>query len=176
MPRPSESDLSLLKRLQSGDRTAVADLYDRHFDHLYSLVVNLVDGEQRTAEEIVQETLLTAIRSAKRFHGQSSIYIWLCSIAYQKLVEHHRPREHKHTVSGPDVHATDAAVDTRWAVNLALEKLPPDYRQVLVLKYVEGMSIQEVAEIIHRSPKATDDLLTRARQALQSHLAEVQEG
>jgi RNA polymerase sigma-70 factor, ECF subfamily len=190
---PAEQDADMLKRLQGGDRTAMAELYDRYFDRLYSLVFNQVDRNRDIAEDIVQETFLAALKSAKGFKGRSSAYTWLCSIAYHKVADHYRrqSRERKRMVSGIDVDTVDdtenpgrqpqpdsliESAETRQVVNEALAKLPWDYRQVLILKYVEEMSVLEIGQIMDRSPKSIEGLLTRSRKALQTHLSGLREG
>ena len=190
---PLEQDADMLQRLHGGDRTAMADLYDRYFDRLYSLVLNQVDRNRDIAEDIVQETFLAALKSAKGFKGRSSAYTWLCSIAYHKVADHYRrqSRERKRMVSGIDVDTVDdvenpgrqpqpdsliESAETRQVVNEALAKLPWDYRQVLILKYVEEMSVLEISQIMDRSPKSIEGLLTRSRKALQTHLSGLREG
>jgi DNA-directed RNA polymerase specialized sigma24 family protein len=69
---PLEQDADMLKRLQGGDRTAMAELYDRYFDRLYSLVFNQVDRNRDIAEDIVQETFLAALKSAKGSRGAAA--------------------------------------------------------------------------------------------------------
>jgi RNA polymerase sigma-70 factor (ECF subfamily) len=190
---PLEQDADMLKRLHDGDRTAMAELYDRYFDRVYSLVFNQVDRNRDVAEDIVQETFLAALKSAKGFKGRSSAYTWLCSIAYHKVADHYRrqSRERKRMVSGVDVDTVDVSenpgtqpqpdsliesAETRQVVNEALAKLPWDYRQVLILKYVEELSVQEISQIMDRSPKSIEGLLTRSRKALQTQLAGLREG
>ena len=190
---PLEQDADMLKRLHDGDRTAMGELYDRYFDRVYSLVFNQVDRNRDVAEDIVQETFLAALKSAKSFKGRSSAYTWLCSIAYHKVADHYRrqSRERKRMVSGVDVDTIDVSdnpgrqpqpdsliesAETRQVVNEALAKLPWDYRQVLILKYVEELSVQEISQIMDRSPKSIEGLLTRSRKALQTQLAGLREG
>jgi RNA polymerase sigma-70 factor (ECF subfamily) len=190
---PLEQDADMLKRLHDGDRTAMAELYDRYFDRVYSLVFNQVDRNRDVAEDIVQETFLAALKSAKGFKGRSSAYTWLCSIAYHKVADHYRrqSRERKRMVSGVDVDTVDVSenpgtqpqpdsliesAETRQVVNEALAKLPWDYRQVLILKYVEELSVQEISQIMDRSPKSIEGLLTRSRKALQTQLVGLREG
>ena len=92
----------MLKRLHYSDRAALAELYDRYFDRVCSLVFNQVAGNREVAEDIVQDTFLAALKSAKGFKGRSSAYTWLCSIAYHKVADHYRrqSRERKRMVSG----------------------------------------------------------------------------
>ena len=68
------------------------------------------------------------------------------------------------------------SAETRQVVNEALPKLPLDYRQVLILKYVEEMAVLEISQIIDRSPKSMEGLLTRSRKALQTQLTGLREG
>jgi RNA polymerase sigma-70 factor (ECF subfamily) len=188
-----EHDADLLKRLHDGDQTAMGELYDRYFDRVYSLVFNQVDRNKDVAEDIVQETFLAALKSAKGFKGRSSAYTWLCSIAYHKVADHYRrqSRERKRIVSGVDVDTLDdtenpgrqpqpdsqiESAETRQVVNEALAKLPWDYRQVLILKYVEEMSVLEISHVMDRSPKSIEGLLTRSRKALQTQLSGLREG
>jgi RNA polymerase sigma-70 factor, ECF subfamily len=190
---PPERDAEMLERLRDGDNTAMAELYDRYFDRVYSLVFNQVDRNKEIAEDIVQETFLAALKSAKSFKGRSSAYTWLCSIAYHKVADHYRrqSRERKRMVSGIDVDTVDdeenpgrqpqpdsliESAETRQVVNEALSRLPWDYRQVLILKYVEEMSVQEISQVMDRSPKSIEGLLTRSRKALQTQLEGLREG
>jgi len=185
-----ESDL--IQRLRAGDKRACAECIDRHSAGVYRLALRMVSDPQE-AEDIVQETFLAALKSAKGFKGRSSAYTWLCSIAYHKVADHYRrqSRERKRMVSGIDVDTVDdtenpgrqpqpdsliESAETRQVVNEALAKLPWDYRQVLILKYVEEMSVAEISQIMDRSPKSIEGLLTRSRKALQTHLAGLREG
>ncbi len=171
----------------------MGELYDRYFDRLYSLVFNQVDRNKEVAEDIVQETFLAALKSSKGFKGRSSAYTWLCSIAYHKVADYYRrrARERKRMVSGIDVDTVEDAenpgrqpqpdsliesAETRQVVHEALSSLPWDYRQVLILKYVEDMSVQEISHVMERSPKSIEGLLTRARKALQTQLEGLGEG
>ncbi len=192
-PPPPERDAEMLERLRDGDGTAMAELYDRYFDRVYSLVFNQVDRNKEVAEDIVQDTFLAALKSAKGFKGRSSAYTWLCSIAYHKVADHYRrqSRERKRMVSGIDVDTVDdeenpgrqpqpdsliESAETRQVVHEALSRLPWDYRQVLILKYVEEMSVQEISQVMDRSPKSIEGLLTRSRKALQGQLEGLREG
>lgn len=183
--RTQESDL--LQRLQGNDPSAIEELYTTYFDRLYSLVYNQVDRDRSITEDIVQETFLAAVKSSKRFRGQSSTYTWLCSIAYHKVADFYRrkAREGKHRDLSFNVDALESgeqprknpqptdptsSIDTSIVVQQAMASLPPDHRQVLLLKYVEEMSVVEISRMMGRSPKSIEGLLARARKALQARL------
>jgi RNA polymerase sigma-70 factor (ECF subfamily) len=66
--------------------------------------------------------------------------------------------------------------EIRQSVHQALEGLPPDYQEVLVLKYLEEMPVLEISEVMGRSPKSVEGLLSRARKAMRDNLAENNHG
>jgi len=188
-----DSEAELAKKLRRGDPSAIEEVYNAYFDRLYSLVFNQVGRDQATAEDIVQETFLSAIKSASKFRGQSKLYTWLCSIAHHKTVDFYRRqgREAKHRNQPLDIDGIESAQipdseplapslieseETRQEVEQALFSLPPDYREVLILKYVEEMPASEISQIMGRSPKSVEGLLTRARKALRAMLAKQDKG
>ena len=182
-------DIELLQRIEKGDHDAVAELYNAHVDRIYSLIFNQVDRDRDTAQEILQETFFAAVRSAGRFHGKSMVYTWLCSIANRKVADYYRrkKRETKHRIQySLD---TDKMQDTDENVITILESeesskdikktlfsLPLHYRQVLLLKYVEKLPVLEISEIMERSPKSVEGLLTRARKEFQIKLTGLSKG
>lgn len=185
-------EAELVVKLHSGDPAAVEELYNTYFNRLYSLIFYQVGKDRQAAEDIVQETFLAALSSADKFRGQSNLYTWLCSIAHHKISDFYRQRgrEEKYTNhhinddAGFDkirdselpASASMESAEARQAVERALLDLPPDYRQVLILKYVEEISISEISQIMGRSAKSVEGLLTRARRTLRDRLAEQDEG
>lgn len=187
--RETTEDAELIDRLRQGDPAAMEYLYDTYFDRIYSLVFNQLGRDRAAAEDVVQETFLAAVRSQKRFRGHSSLYTWLCSIAYHKVADFHRRgfREHRHQQHSLDIDGNDPegfgrikstvtdmaeSVENRELVEKAMSRLPRDYRRVLILKYAEEMSVSEISRIMRRSPKSVEGLLTRARRALRAGQAE----
>jgi RNA polymerase sigma-70 factor (ECF subfamily) len=180
-------EVDLVRRLHRNDPSAIEELYTTYFDRLYSLVYNQVDRDRSTTEDIVQDTFLAAVRSSKRFRGQSSTYTWLCSIAYHKVADFYRRKasEARHVDRSFNVddlesgeqqteiaHYTNPtdSIDTAAVVQQAMAGLPWDYRQVLILKYVDELPVLEISRIMRRSPKSIEGLLSRARKALRSSL------
>ena len=181
--RDRTGDFELLQRIEKGDHDAVAALYNAHVDRIYALILNQVDRDRETAQEILQETFFSAVKSVGRFRGKSSVYTWLCSIANRKVADfyRHKKREAKHRVQYPV--DTDEMQDTSENITTIIESeesnenirkilysLPLHYRQVLLLKYVEKLPVSEISEIMERSPKSVEGLLTRARKEFQKKL------
>ena len=184
-PRETAEDAELMDRLRHADPAAVEYLYDTYFDRIYSFVFRLVGRDHGAAEDVVQETFLAALRTQKSFRGDSSLYTWLCSIAYHKVTDWQRRsyREHRSQQVSLDIDGRDPewsarsnpsapditeSVENREFVRKAMSELPGDYRKVLILKYVEEMSVSEISRIMKRSPKSVEGLLTRARRALRT--------
>jgi RNA polymerase sigma-70 factor (ECF subfamily) len=186
-------EVELVTRMRQGDTTALEQLYHRYFDRLYSLVYNQVGKDHGIAEDIVQETFLAVLKSAGKFRGQSKLYTWLCSIAYHKVADFHR-RQERHAKRGEQPHGISdeeleqiqdselpilskiESEETRQVVEQALLSLPLDYQQVLIFKYVEQMPVSEISQVMRRSPKSVEGLLTRARKTLRACLVQQSEG
>ena len=182
-------EAELIGRLKSGDPDAVAQIFNAYVDRVYSLVFNQVDRDHEAAQDIVQETFLAAAKSAKYFQGRSNISTWLCSIANRKVADFYRrkKRETKHRVNysidteqvqdrGESAVGLVESGESREIVRQALFSLPLHYRQVLIMKYVEGIPVSEIGTIMERSPKSVEGLLTRARKELQTKLTTQSEG
>ena len=186
---PLVYETELVKKLRSGDSTAMKELYNTYRDRLYSLVSEYVDGDQDVAEDIVQETFLTVLNSFSKFRGDSQLYDWLCSIAQHKISDFHRHQTRKTKMGGLpsdiDVRELEQIEDTkptalgamelketRHTVQQALVGLPSNYRQVLTLRYIEEMPVLRISQVMARSPKSVEGLLSRARKALHAKLAE----
>jgi RNA polymerase sigma-70 factor (ECF subfamily) len=183
-------ETKLVKKLRSGDSRAREDFYNIYRNRLYSVVLEQVGRDQALAEDLVQETFLAALGSLDKFRGDSQLYTWLRSIAFHKINDYyrHQAREPKPQESPPDFDAMKQLEQTggdepapitmleseeiRQSVHQALEGLPQDYQEVLVLKYLEEMPVLEISQVMGRSPKSVEGLLSRARKAMRDNLTE----
>ena len=189
----SAEDKSIIEKLKQSKPVAITALYNTYFDRVYSMVFNRVGKDREVAQDIVQETFLAASKSAGRFNGRSKVYTWLYSIAYRKIVDFYRQRERdiKRNNEAQDNYAVEMAQtqgneasaaatveseEMNRLVQDTLTGLPVHYREVLLLKYVEEMSVVEIGQIMKRSPKSVEGLLTRARKELRDRLALQNEG
>ena len=182
------NNAQLVKDLRRRDPSAVAELYNAYADRIYALVFNQVGRNHEVAQDIVQETFVAALKSAAKFRGQSKVYTWLCSIANKKVSDFYRrqKRQAKYQtikalepdqIGGEALAANPVESEERHEVaRQVLFSLPLHYRQVLILKYVEEMPVLEISQIMGRSPKSIEGLLTRARNELRAKLATQSEG
>jgi RNA polymerase sigma-70 factor (ECF subfamily) len=178
-----EGELALRDRILAGERGAAARLLDRHLDALYEFVHWRVGGDRQLAEDVVQDTFLVALDRLRTFDGRSSLHTWLCGIAKNRLRTERRRRrpasiEDLLEEADPEIDALLAAVDreplpdwileraeTQELVGATLSSLPPDYRAALLGKYVEELSVEELARGAGKSVKSTESTLHRARLA-----------
>jgi len=183
-------EAKLVKKLRSGDSAAMEEFYNIYRSRLYTLVLDQVDRDHAVAEDLVHETFLAALGSLDKFRGDSQPYTWLRSIAFHKINDFYRRqvREAKPKESSPDFDVMKQLEQTRddqpaaftvmeseevsRSVHRALEDLPQDYQEVLVLKYLEEMPVLEISQVMGRSPKSVEGLLSRARKAMRANLEE----
>jgi RNA polymerase sigma-70 factor (ECF subfamily) len=189
-PTSQSYETKLIEKLRSGDSTAMEEFYNIYRKRLYSLVLEQVGQDQAVAEDLVHEIFLAALNSLDKFRGDSQLYTWLRSIALHKINDFYRrqSRQPKPKESSPDFDAMKQleqignnapapltvmeTEETRQSVHQALKGLPQDYQEVLVLKYLEEMPVLEISQVMGRSPKSVEGLLSRARKAMRDNLAE----
>ena len=189
-PTSQSYETKLVKNLRSGDSSAMEEFYNIYRNRLYSLVLEKVGRDRAIAEDLVQEVFLAALDSLDKFRGDSQLYTWLRSIALHKINDLYRRqvREPKQQKPSPDSDATKQIEQTgddepatltvleseeiHQAVHQALADLPQDYQDVLVLKYLEEMPVLAISQVMGRSPKSVEGLLSRARKAMRTKLNE----
>ncbi|HEY3486245.1 MAG TPA: RNA polymerase sigma factor [Ilumatobacteraceae bacterium] len=145
----------------------VLALYERSVDSVYRYATRLTGGDRSWADELVQDTFLQLVRLVREHRATEVDAGWLMVACRHRFVDQLRQQRRRHArevaVAGP---VPDSAGDGRAVA--ALDRLPADQRLVLVLKYVDELSVAEVAREIGRSVHATESLLARARTALRA--------
>jgi RNA polymerase sigma factor (sigma-70 family) len=169
-----DNELRLVRALARRDRSAWADVYDRHVGDVFGLAYHLSGGNRAVAEEVNQEVWLLAIEQVGRFDpARGELRNWLLGIARHRSLRRYRHTPNHALDDGPD-ESSDAmpppevleGVERAHVVRAALLCLHDDRRQVLLDKYAEGLSVAEIADRTGRSPKAVESLLSRAREQL----------
>jgi RNA polymerase sigma-70 factor, ECF subfamily len=175
----------LVEAARRGDRGALSRLLEQHQQRVFGFGVKMC-GDVEDAKEVAQETLLTMARTMRDFRGESSVSTWLYTVARSFCIKkrrrskgaptHHEPLDKvaQETASDASPVSTPEQVllgrETREAVAEALDKLDPDWREVIVLRDIEGLSAAEVAEVTGASVAAVKSRLHRARVALRENL------
>ena len=164
----------LLLRCQIGDKDAFAELIERYERPLRYFINRLLDNSELT-EDIFQDTWLTVIR---RIHGLREIDAfpaWLYRIARNKVYQQLRK---KRNVSGLDEniavvdHAEedDFSVEDAAKVHKSLKELPPEYREVLMLRFLEQMSYQQISQVLDCKLGTVRSRIHYAKLALKKEL------
>jgi RNA polymerase sigma factor (sigma-70 family) len=178
LAQPGSTEAELLRGAAAGEPSAVRALLDQFGPAVYGFVYPRVGGHNEAADDVTQETFIEAVRSAATFRGESSLRTWLCAIAKRRLSRHYESERRTELVrSGlaavPDLAADAGAdIDRRDEVTRALGTLSPLHRQVLVLKYLDERSVEEIATELGRSRVQVQSLLQRARVGLRAELGE----
>ncbi|MFT4539610.1 MAG: RNA polymerase sigma-70 factor (ECF subfamily) [Planctomycetota bacterium] len=182
-PTRHHSDLELRNRIIGGESEAGSQLLTAHLDALYAFVLYRCGRDAPVAEDIVQDTMLVAIDKLPDFDGRSSLFTWLCGIAKNKLRAERRklrpvPVEDLLLNSDQEIDAILAEIErtplpetaiesreTSELVGATMSSLPPNYREALVEKYVNGASVPQMAHRRGKGVKATESTLHRAKLA-----------
>ncbi len=173
--QPSERDGALRRAVLAGDESAWRAWYDESFDALFAYVLWRCGGLRDAADEVVQETWLTAVRRVRRFDPAAGPFAaWLRGIAANLLrnrFRRARRRDALAPVAGRSTEPADAEAMRREQaerVAAALADLSARHEAVLRAKYLEGRAVADIAAEWKESPKAVESLLTRAREAFRA--------
>jgi RNA polymerase sigma-70 factor, ECF subfamily len=170
------SDLDLLRQALGGKGDAFHLLMDRHAQAIYRLASSLVPTHH-DAEDVVQETFIAAYRALKTFQERSSVKTWLYAIAYRQAALLRRKQRNPIRMLTdetpiPDRSATEStphsAVDARLDLATALAHLPEDHRAILILRELDGLSYDEIANVLGLPRGTVESRLSRARQSLKN--------
>src|SRR5262245_33589154 len=154
----------------AGDENAWRTLYDDSYAALDAFVLWRSGGLRDLADEIVQETWLTAVRRIRDFKPEQAVFVtWLRGIA-ANLIRNHLRRQRPPLAISRTSRDQDDRREQAEHIAQALTELPERYESVLRAKYIDQESVQEIACAWNESRKAIESLLTRARQALREVL------
>ena len=149
---------------------ALLALYDEALPQVYGYFVRRC-GDRGTAEDLTSETFLAAMDAARKPEPPPLTVPWLIGVARHKLADHYRRRHDRATVPVAEMPEPDDPDDT-WDAHLdrivaeqVLARLASQHRLVLVLRYLDNLSVPECAELLGRTVHATEALLVRARRA-----------
>lgn len=172
------TDIDLLRGAAAGDGAAFHTLVDRHATGLYRLARSLSATEQ-DAEDVLQETLMAALRGAASFDGRASVKTWLARILMRQAARAWNRERRSRAALPLDTCEPPArgggvavAVDRKIDLAAVLAQLPEDHRQVLVLREVEQLSYADIARVLNVPIGTVDSRLHRARREMRARLEE----
>jgi len=172
----------LVRAAQDGDSSAFGRLYDRYVDVVYRYVLFRL-GDRDLAEDVTSETFLRALRriTSVSYQGRD-VGAWFVTIARNLVLDHVKSSRFRLEVSTADMLDADHGDDgiesqvldrlQNAALLDAVRRLRPDQQECIVLRFLQGLSVAETAEVMGRSPGAVKQLQLRAVRALADLLPE----
>jgi RNA polymerase sigma-70 factor (ECF subfamily) len=173
---------TLEERFRAGDPGALDEVIRVNEGRIRRLVYRLAGWNGAEVDDVVQEVFIVAATSARKFDGRSSLATWLTRVAINKCRTERRRRVlrarywKRLAVERRKVDADEHAAEVTERAGRVVEevrKLSGKYREVVVLRYLEGIEIEEVAKILNISRGAVEVRLHRAREVLRGTLADV---
>jgi len=180
-----QDERELVRRMLAGSEEAFEEFFKAYFPGLFRFAIIRV-RQEAAAEEVVQRALCQAITKLKSYRGEAALFTWLCTFCRHEISAYLK-KENRFYLTDfiqetPEVlaalesllvssekHPEQIALrkEISQLVQVALEALPFRYSNALQWKYIEGVSVKEIAERLNIGFKAAESLLTRARHAFQ---------
>ncbi len=180
----------MVRQMIAGDEAAFERFSDDYVPALYRFATRRLQGDRELARDVVQSTLCKAIEKLASFRGEAALMTWLCSVCRNEIAGHfRRGKKHRGDVEfqeHEDLFGASMALgnggfdgperatlrrEVRDQVHDALDALPPHYGKALEWKYIDNVSVKEIAQRLDLGPKAAESLLTRAREAFRNGYA-----
>ena len=187
---PGILEVDLVKRARRGDLASYDELVKRYQERIYATIYHMT-GNHEDANDLAQESFIKAFSALKSFKGGSSFYTWLYRIAVNKTINFLKQRKNRFHLSlndldvnaenDPDLvalisdktpHREVGLTELQKKLNEALLKLSEPHRMVVVLHDVQGMSHDEIADVMDCNIGTVRSRLFYARQQMQGQLAD----
>jgi len=181
------NEFELISRLKSGDAIAFRELVESRQNLVFNTVIGFLQNTE-DAEDVTQDVFVKIFESIGQFKGESALSTWVYRVAVTTALEFLRRKKRKKrfgflspilgennelTVELPDFHHPGVTLDNREKASMlfkAIKQLPENQQTAFILNKVEGLSYQEVAEIMKTSLSAVESLLHRAKTNLKDLL------
>ena len=178
----SQKEKQLVDKILSGQKKAIERFYKKYSARLLNFILSHVESFA-DAEEILQDTFVSALDSLPLFSYKSSLFTWLCGIAKHEIADFYRKKKIKTILFSHLPFLEELATqalgpeeklirkELKREIKAVFKKLSEGYRQVLRLKYQEGYTVSQIAQKLGLSFKAVESRLFRARLAFQKEYA-----
>ena len=178
-------DRALARRILGGDEAAFSDLFDRFFPRLYRFALARLPGDPDAARDVVQQTFCRAFERLDTYRGEAALYTWFSQICRNAIADHFRrsgsgagrvalledepnARAILESLAAPAADEPESGAVREQLCRIVaatLDALPGRYGEALEWKYIDGLSVREIAARLELGEKATESLLTRARES-----------
>lgn len=186
--KPDPEDVELVRQALAGSQQAYTLIVNRYQRPVFSLIRRMV-GESAVAEDVAQDVFIKAFRALESFDQRKKFSSWLFKIAHNSAIDRLRRRQIDMVAlettdsEQPDLVAVIAdgssespatrveRRDLAAAIEAAIRSLRPEYREVVVLRFQEGLAYEEIAEVVGLPLGTVKTHIFRARKAMVRHLA-----
>lgn len=186
-------EAELVRRMLAGEEPAFSAFFGDYFPRVYRFALPRLNGDVEAAKEVVQGTLVKAIRGLASWRGEAALFTWVCQICRSEIVDYLRAAQRHaekvvlvedsaelravfESIEGPageEPVRRYTEAETRRLVQAVLDRLPGSYGDALEWKYIDGLSVAEIGDRLGLGPVATQSLLARARVAFRAGLEAV---
>jgi RNA polymerase sigma-70 factor (ECF subfamily) len=179
-----KADRNLVTRMRTGEQRAFDEFFAMCSTRLAAYAARRSGLNSYSVEDVVQNTLIKAIRNLNSYRGEAALLTWVTEICRHELADFHRKEARRPTHESLDTTETAStavrqisvpeqmeppgewdSMMRRTAVMRAFEALPKQYAVALEAKYGDGLSVEDIAQLLEVTPIAAQSLLARARQA-----------
>ena len=186
-------DRDLVAAMLAGNERAFTAFFDTYFPRVYRFALPRLDRNPDVTKDVVQATLIKAMRAIEGWRGEAALFTWLCQICRRQIADHVRSQRRHSTrvvliddsdevraalesieapASDDPFRGADSA-ELRRLVHAVLDRLPSRYGEALEWKYVEGHTVEEIGDRLGIGQVAAQSLLARARIAFREGLEAV---
>lgn len=177
----SYSDEELVRQAQAGSLEAFTSLYERYLPMVYRWVRYAV--REQEIEDVIQEIFISLLKSLRGFRGDAQFRTWLRTLTKRRIADYYRSRGQAEMdmdwndaeslpIHQPHDHSAAVVADDHLTLRQALRELPEQYRDILLLRFGEGLQFGEIARVNGQSLEATKSLFRRALVAMRKQMGE----
>ncbi len=167
--RSNSEDICLIAKFLDGSESAFEELFRKYQSRLLAMCRHFL-GNDADAEDAVQDAFLSIYHGLARFRGDSGFYTWAYGIAVRTCLSQRRRRQNESLDDMPEPADQGGADIDAIVIRQAVSKLPDQHRIVLILKYYEQLSMEEIAQVLGCSADRIKMRLHRARNVLRGAL------
>lgn len=181
------NDKKQVSKLLSGDESDFKRFFDEYFPRLYRFASERLNGNPDAVRDVVQSTLSKTLLNLDKYKGESALFTWMCAICKNEVYDYLKKQakyEQNIVLKGElmdvDLAASNDGLSSveqpgelyqreqnSQLIHKVLDSLPAEYGNIIEWKYIEGLSVKEIAERLGLSHSATQSALFRARVAFQ---------
>ncbi|NND59870.1 MAG: sigma-70 family RNA polymerase sigma factor [Gammaproteobacteria bacterium] len=178
------TDKRLANRMRRGEQAAFDEFFADYFPRVYRFAIRRVGNDEQVVRDVVQATLSRAVEKIGSYRGEAALFTWICRLCRNEIADHYRHTQrridHEVLLDDERLQAVLESLDSNYrddpaiaaerqqlgeTIQLILDYLPSRQGNALEWKYIQGLTVREIAQRLEVTETAAQSLLARARQA-----------